>query len=175
MALAMCTADTFTLIAKALVFLVKNWGWTLSIVLIAILLRKIPLGIEGLALLDDLFADGLATLFTATGFLAIFAGAGAVLFYVILGVLYIFLALTSKANMVLKILSVPGTFIFGIFMGFVPWVSAPISVGYGFFSKQDKLIANIVCLIPSVLLVLAIIFFPDFFCNRITDLVTLLS
>ncbi|MFH1971857.1 MAG: hypothetical protein ABIJ18_00080 [archaeon] len=179
MALSMCVADTTTIIAKALVFLVVHWGWTLSIILIALLLRKIPFVLGVLAAFLDLIADvflpaGAATAVTGIGLL--FA-AGAILFYVMIGLLFVLMNLTSKANIIVRILSVPGVFVFGVVVGAVPFISLPISIGYDAFIKQvsSKMWVNVICFIPSALLILALILFNSWYCTIITTIVTALA
>ena len=151
MALDICAEALIRLFFLTVKLLINHWGWALTIMGIALILQRFPfiIGFLGDAMdfLLDLIKDALVA--TVIGSL-IFGGLGVM----IMSILWTALALGSKANIVLRLVAAPFFFLAGALVGAfpIPLPGLTIMLDYGL---KNESIANYVCFVPLVLLVLA--------------------
>jgi hypothetical protein len=185
MAIEACTADTLFVLTRSIIFLFKHWGWSLTFIIIIFVLRKIPFVLGGIATFLDFISDtALATIIPiifstiATGglmsFLGLAEGVLVLLFASLIGLLWVGIVLSSKANIILRILALPGAFLTGIVMTFIPYISLPSHMAFEYFVKNRQT-ANIMCIVPSVLMIILLYFLSGLFCPIISTIMLLLG
>lgn len=177
MALSECGVTLVHLVATASYFAFKNWGWSITIIIISILLARFKFVAGILSDVINWLGDLVTTFELFSG--GIFAFFGGIfvtgLMSFLVGVLWTIFVVTSKAHIVLKIVSVPFAFALGIIYGVI---AIPIPLPIGTFLQMslngtltqwtginEELMANIVCAIPIVLVILAFLgmtFLPSF-------------
>ena len=167
----LCISALITFFVVMIKFLLVHWGWTLTIAAIAFFLNRIPyvLGLvaSGIKLILT-FLEGLLAE-TIIGAL-IFAGFGSLM----LAIVWPVIALGSKANLILRIVSAPFFMIAGAFVGFIfPFPGTTILLQW---LMQNRSIANIMCFFPFLIIfgtiLLFQIFFGQDFCGLLNDVIT---
>jgi len=142
--------------------------------MVAFFLNKIPyvlgLATSGIKFLLDMLKGIL--LETVIGSL-IFAGFGSLL----LGLVWPVIALGSKANIILRIVTAPFFMLAGAMVGaFVPIPGMTIFLQW---AMQNRSIANIMCFFPIALIFGIVLIFRYFFgqdfCGTVTDFITLIT
>jgi len=144
----------------------NNWFLVLIIVGITYLLKKSSWGQGAFATVIDLMNDSVMgfSLLTAGffGFFGrVFIGAGLA---IALGIVWMMMAFTSPANLLLKLFSMPVFFVIGVIAAVLPFFSLPLSLVLSFLFKDSKT-ANFTCIIAIVLIVLSSLLGIDFVCN----------
>lgn len=166
MALPLCLEAFFRSFFVMIKLAMNNWVLVLILVGITYLMRKTSWGQGALGTVIDLMNDSVMgfSLLTA-GFFSffgrIFVGAGLA---VALGIVWMMMALTSPANLLLKLFSMPVFFVLGVIAAVLPFVSLPMSLVLSFLFR-DKKMANFTCIIAIVIIVLSSMLGIDFICN----------
>jgi len=175
MALSMCVTDLIVIFTKLILFLIEHWGWTLTFLLLGFFLRKFPFVLGGIATLLDLVADFLLGIggATAVSGIGLLAALGALLFAPFIGMFWVIMIVTSKTNIIVRILAIPGAFVGGVIAGVLPFASAPSHLAIDFLTR-NKTTALIACIIPTALLILFMILFGSWFCEILTTITTAL-
>ena len=166
MSLPLCleafTRTFFVMIKLAM----DNWFWVLIIIGITLLLKKSSVGQGVFATIIDLMNDSVTSLSFLTGGVFGFLGGLAIgsVLAIALGVVWMMMAFTSPANLLLKIFSMPVFFVIGVIAAVLPFFSIPLSLVFSFLFKDPKT-ANFTCIIVIVLIVLSSLLGIDFICN----------
>ncbi len=166
MALDICL-DAFV---RAFLVMVKiainNWFFVLLLLMIFYMLKESSVGQGIMATLIDVLNDTMLGLGLLSGGILGFAGKlfmGSAL-AVALGVVWMMVALTSPANLLLKIFALPVFFVLGVIAAVLPFFSIPMSFVLAFLFKDPKM-ANFTCIIAIVIIVMSGILGIDFVCN----------
>ncbi|MBU2589648.1 MAG: hypothetical protein KKA65_04545 [Nanoarchaeota archaeon] len=166
MALPLCLEAFIRTFLVMIKLAMNNWFLVLILIGITYALKKSSWGQGALGTVIDLMNDFVMgfSLLTA-GFFSffgrLFIGAGLA---IALGIVWMMMALTSPANMLLKIFSMPVFFVIGVIAAVLPFFSLPMSLVLSFLFKDQKT-ANFTCIIAIVLIVLSSLLGIDFVCN----------
>jgi hypothetical protein len=153
--------------------------------MIIFILRKIPFVIGGIATLFDVIVStamsslvpaAIGGVFTAGGstYLGIAAGTFAILLACLTGLLWMGLVFFSKANIILRILSLPGAFLTGIVMAFIPFFGTPSHLLFEYLTK-NRATANMLCVVPSILMLGLLYLLSGLFCPLISTIMSFLT
>ncbi len=150
----LCIGETLGLFFVIIIFFLKNWGWTLSFIAIAVgivfLLKKfifvIGLLVDILDGITDLVGDALFE--SVIGLIALMA-VGAVL----VGTLWVAILWGSEANFILKLIATPFFLVVVAIIGAIPIPLPGLTTAIS-WGLSDQNYANIACFAPVVVIVL---------------------
>lgn len=176
MALPICAEAFLRSFFVVIKLAVDNWFYTIGTIIICYALRRSPLMMTGFATFIDLVQDLFIGMSIFSGGLLaivgkIFIGSALAL---VLGIIWVIMLLTSKANFVLKLFALPIIMVGGVIAGFVPFASLPMS-GILVFLFKDRTRANMTCILAIASIVLLSLISFGFVCNAFNWVVTLLQ
>ncbi|MSR85899.1 hypothetical protein EXS74_00720 [Candidatus Woesearchaeota archaeon] len=154
MALDICAESFIRFFFLTLRFIfIDHLGWSVTLLLIALILQRFPLILGFMSDAFDFVLDFLkdALVETVIGSL-IFGGLGVIF----MSIFWTAMALGSRANIFLRLITAPFFFIAGAFVGAFPIPLPGLSILLN-MGLKDETFANFVCFAPIVLFVLAAI------------------
>lgn len=176
MALDICAEALIRFFAESLAFMLRHWGWSLTFLIIGIVLQMIPYLSSALADGVDFILDFLKDLLPGFIGALLFTGISSI----IMSSFWTIILLGSRVNIILKIIMAPFAFTAGGLLGFLFIPLPGLTFFYEFLVKNESPLINSIGAFFPIILVLAFGFIMQIitgqtFCDFVNEIIILIS